>query len=43
MLARGVVDVKPLITKKYTLGESRDAFEAVRSGREIKVIIRNQE
>ncbi|TRM60123.1 chaperonin 10-like protein [Schizophyllum amplum] len=43
MLARGVVDIKPLITKKYTLAESRDAFEAVRSGREIKVIVKNQE
>ncbi|KAL1737793.1 hypothetical protein HDZ31DRAFT_51820, partial [Schizophyllum fasciatum] len=43
MLSRGVVNVKPLITKTYTLGESLDAFEAVRSGTQIKVVIRNQE
>lgn len=43
MLARGVVDLKPLITKKYPLSQSTEAFEAVASGKEIKVIIKNQE
>lgn len=37
------MDLKPLITKKYTLSQSTEAFEAVASGKEIKVIIKNQE
>jgi len=43
MLARGVVDLKPLITVTYPLSKSKDALEAVRSGKQIKVIIYNQE
>ncbi|KAK4689917.1 hypothetical protein P7C73_g200, partial [Tremellales sp. Uapishka_1] len=43
MLSRGVVDLKPLITKVYPLTQSTEAFEAVASGREIKVIVKNQE
>lgn len=43
LLSRGVVDLKQLITKTYPLTQSTDAFEAVRGGKEIKVIIKNQE
>jgi D-xylulose reductase len=43
MLARGVVDLKPIITASYPLSQSQQAFEAVASGQELKVIIRNQE
>ncbi|WVQ79148.1 hypothetical protein IAT38_001244 [Cryptococcus sp. DSM 104549] len=43
MLSRGVVDVKQLITKKFPLTESKDAFEAVAAGGDVKVIIKNQE
>jgi len=38
-----MVDLKQLITKSFPLSQSRDAFEAVASGNEIKVIVRNQE
>lgn len=43
MIARGVVDLKPLITITYPLTRSKEALEAVRSGKQIKVIIKNQE
>ena len=43
LLSRGMVDLKQLITKTFPLTQSLDAFEAVRSGREIKVIVKNQE
>lgn len=43
MLERGVVDLKQLITIKYPLSQSRDAFEAVASGKHLKVIVKNQE
>jgi D-xylulose reductase len=43
MLARGVVDLKPLITVTYPLTKAKEALEAVRSGKQIKVIIYNQE
>ncbi|ORY24057.1 putative xylitol dehydrogenase [Naematelia encephala] len=43
MLSRGVVDLKQLITKVLPLSKSTEAFEAVASGREIKVIVKNQE
>ncbi|EMR66254.1 putative xylitol dehydrogenase protein [Eutypa lata UCREL1] len=43
LLARGVVDLKPLITATFPLSKAKDALEAVASGKEIKVIIRNQE
>ncbi len=43
MMAREVIDLKPLITKTYPLTESEAAFKAVRAGVEIKVIIMNQE
>ena len=43
LLSRGVVDLQQLITKTFPLTQSRDAFEAVRSGEQIKVIIKNQE
>ncbi|KAK9420138.1 putative Enoyl reductase (ER) domain-containing protein [Seiridium unicorne] len=43
LLARGVVDLRPLITAKFPLSRAKDAFEAVASGKEMKVIIKNQE
>ncbi|ETS76808.1 hypothetical protein PFICI_12195 [Pestalotiopsis fici W106-1] len=43
MLARGVVDLRPLITAIIPLSRAKDAFEAVASGKELKVIIKNQE
>ncbi|TXT12885.1 hypothetical protein VHUM_01286 [Vanrija humicola] len=43
LLERGVVDLKQLITKTFPLSESTAAFEAVASGEEIKVIVKNQE
>lgn len=43
MLNRGVVDLKQLITVKYPLSKSQDAFEAVAGGKEMKVLIKNQE
>lgn len=43
LLSRGVVDVKQLITKVLPLSASKEGFEAVASGDEIKVIIKNQE
>ncbi|KKK21437.1 hypothetical protein AOCH_000134 [Aspergillus ochraceoroseus] len=43
LLARGVVNLKPLITAVFPLSRAQEALEAVASGREIKVIIKNQE
>nr|ODN89302.1 xylitol dehydrogenase [Cryptococcus depauperatus CBS 7855] len=43
MLSRGVVNVKPLITKCFPLTHSTNAFEAVAAGGDIKVVIKNQE
>ena len=43
MLERGVVDLKQLITIEYPLSKSQEAFEAVASGKHMKVIIKNQE
>ncbi|EJT47281.1 hypothetical protein A1Q1_03910 [Trichosporon asahii var. asahii CBS 2479] len=43
LLARNAVDLKQLITKVLPLSRSKDAFDAVESGEEIKVIIKNQE
>jgi D-xylulose reductase len=43
MLSRGVVDLKSLITIAFPLSQSQQAFEAVASGKQMKVIIRNQE
>ncbi|KAM6512169.1 hypothetical protein FSOLCH5_009888 [Fusarium solani] len=43
LLARGAVDLKSLITAKFEMARAGEALEAVRSGKEIKVIIRNQE
>ena len=42
MVASGKVDVKPLVTHRYTLEESLDAFERAKtgSGGAIKVMIR---
>jgi NADPH:quinone reductase-like Zn-dependent oxidoreductase len=43
MMARGAVNLKPLITKTYPLAKCQEAFEAVRAGVEIKIIVMNQE
>ncbi|WVQ74669.1 hypothetical protein IAR50_004273 [Cryptococcus sp. DSM 104548] len=43
LLERRVVDVKQLITNRFPLSESDKAFEAAAGGREMKVIIMNQE
>jgi D-xylulose reductase len=43
MLNRGVVDLKPLITVTYPMTKAKEALEAVKSGKQIKVIIKNQE
>jgi D-xylulose reductase len=43
LLARGAVDLKSLITARFEMSRAGEALEAVRSGKEIKVIIRNQE
>jgi D-xylulose reductase len=43
MLNRGVVDLKPLITVAYPMTKAKEALEAVKSGKQIKVIIKNQE
>lgn len=43
LLRRGQVDLKQLITKTFPLAQSRDAFEAVAAGKDIKIIILNQE
>ncbi|RSL80789.1 hypothetical protein CEP52_017321 [Fusarium oligoseptatum] len=43
LLVRGVVDLKSLITARFEMGRAGEALEAVRSGKEIKVIIRNQD
>jgi D-xylulose reductase len=43
LLSRGVVDLKPLITAQFPLSRAKEAFEAVASGKEMKVIIKNQE
>ncbi|KAI1324501.1 GroES-like protein [Xylariaceae sp. FL0255] len=43
LLTRGVVNLKPLITTTFPLSRAQDAFEAVASGNEMKVIIKNQE
>ncbi|WVQ93449.1 hypothetical protein IAU59_000523 [Kwoniella sp. CBS 9459] len=43
LLSRGVVDVKQLITRTFPLTQSKDAFEAVAAGGDLKVIVKNQE
>jgi D-xylulose reductase len=43
MLDRGVVDLKQLITVSFPLSKAQDAFEAVAGGKEMKVLIKNQE
>jgi D-xylulose reductase len=43
MLNRGVVNLKPLITVTYPMTKAKEALEAVKSGKQIKVIIKNQE
>ncbi|RWS21488.1 sorbitol dehydrogenase-like protein, partial [Leptotrombidium deliense] len=39
LVASGKVDVKPLITDRYKLEQTLDAFEKAKSGNAIKVVI----
>ncbi len=39
LIASGRIDVKPLITHRYTLNESVEAFEMAESGQAIKVMV----
>lgn len=34
LVERGLVDVKPLITQRYAFIDSKDAFEATKTGRD---------
>jgi D-xylulose reductase len=43
LLDRGIVSLKPLVTKTYPLAESEMAFKAVKVGDEIKIVIMNQQ
>jgi D-xylulose reductase len=43
LLERGLVDLAPLITRTFPLGESEAAFKAVKAGEEVKIVIMNQE
>jgi hypothetical protein len=39
LIATGQIDVKPLITHRYTIKESVEAFEMAESGQAIKVMV----
>lgn len=43
MLERNVVDLKQLITISFPMSKAGEAFEAVASGKQMKVLIKNQE
>ena len=43
LLDRGLVSLKPLVTKTYPLAQSEMAFKAVKAGEEIKIVIMNQQ
>jgi D-xylulose reductase len=43
LLDRGLVSLKPLVTRTFPLAESEAAFKAVKAGEEIKIVIMNQE
>ncbi|CAL4097195.1 unnamed protein product [Meganyctiphanes norvegica] len=43
MVSSGMVDLKPLISHRYTLTQVLDAFDAAKSGKAIKVMIRVKE
>jgi D-xylulose reductase len=43
LLASGKLDLAPMITKTVPLTQSKEALEAVRSGKELKVVIMNQQ
>lgn len=43
LLARGMVDLQPLVTKTFPLKDSEAAFKAVKAGSEIKIVIMNQQ
>lgn len=43
LLQRGLVSLKPLITKTFPLDQAEDAFQAVKAGKEVKIVIMNQE
>lgn len=39
LLARGLVDLSDFVTATYSIEKSKDAFDAVRAGKDIKVLI----
>jgi L-iditol 2-dehydrogenase len=39
LIASGRIDVKPLITHRYTINEAVQAFEMAESGQAIKVMV----
>lgn len=43
LIERGLLDIEPLITKTFPIGQSEDAFKTVKAGTEIKIVIMNQE
>lgn len=43
LLNRGLISLKPLVTKTYPLEQSETAFKAVKAGEEIKIVIMNQQ
>jgi len=43
MIATGQVDIKPLITRKYPLSQTKAAFEDLRAGNGIKLIVKLDE
>lgn len=43
LVSRGLVDLKPLVTKTFPLKESEAAFQAVKAGSEVKIVIMNQQ
>jgi len=43
IMAMGTIDLEPIVTRRITLEEWRDAFEALERKEEIKVIIQPNE
>ena len=41
MIATGRVDVKPLVTNRFTLEETPDAYKAAMAGTGIKIMIKS--
>ncbi|TRM64280.1 GroES-like protein [Schizophyllum amplum] len=43
LIARGCIDLKPMITAVFPMSKSKEALEAVRKGEDLKVVIMNQQ